>query len=100
MHGWRSWSKRRYQTIEKFVNKVIIMVIKNYTMEELPEILTAQHIADYLAISRRRVYELFQIKPVAGGIPNFDIGLSKRVDKQDFIDWIEARKREKEQKTG
>jgi hypothetical protein len=72
---------------------------KQHTLETLPEILTAQHIADYLKISRRRVYELFQIKPIAGGIPNFEIGLSKRVDKQDFIVWIEARKREKEQKT-
>jgi hypothetical protein len=71
---------------------------KKYTLETLPEILTAQIISDYLAISRRRVYELFQIKPTAGGIPNFEIGLSKRVDKQDFISWIEARKQEKAQK--
>jgi hypothetical protein len=69
-------------------------------METLPEILTAQHISDYLCISRRRVYELFQLKPSAGGIPNFDIGASKRVEKQDFIKWIEARKQEKAQKTG
>lgn len=72
---------------------------KQYTtLEMLPEVMTAQHIADYLSISRRRVYELFQLKPAAGGIPNFEIGLSKRVDKQDFINWIESRKREKEQK--
>lgn len=71
---------------------------QNYTIETLPEILTAQHISDFLIISRRRVYELFQIKPAAGGIPNFEIGLSKRVDKQDFLRWIKARKQEKEQK--
>lgn len=71
---------------------------RQYTLETLPEILTAQHIASYLGISRRRVYELFQKSPAAGGIPNFEIGLSKRVDKQDFICWIEARKAEKEQK--
>jgi hypothetical protein len=67
------------------------------TIESLPEILTAKHISDYLGISRRRVYELFQIKPQYGGIPNFDIGYSKRVDKRDFLLWIENRKREKVQ---
>jgi len=68
--------------------------------DELPDILTAQHISDYLGISRRRVYELFQWKPEVGGIPNFDIGFSKRVDKQDFLNWIEARKQEKSKKLG
>lgn len=71
------------------------MVNKNHTLEKLPDILTAQHISDYLSISRRRVYELFQLKPEAGGIPNFDIGLSKRVEKQDFIGWIKAQKEAK-----
>lgn len=70
------------------------------TMENLPEILTAQHIATYLSISRRRVYELFQINPDSGGIPNLEIGVSKRVDKDDFIAWIQARKDEKISKGG
>ena len=64
-------------------------------IDELPEIITAQHIATYLGISRRRVYELFQTVPKYGGIPNFDIGASKRVEKKDFVEWIEARKGEK-----
>ncbi len=68
-------------------------------IDELPEIITAQHIAKYLEISRRRVYELFQITPKAGGIPNFEIGLSKRVEKKDFLRWIEARKIEKTQRS-
>jgi len=62
------------------------------TMEELPEILTAQNIADYLTISRRRVYELLEINPEYGGIPCLAIGASKRVDKDDFCQWIEDRK--------
>ncbi|MDQ0221365.1 DNA-binding protein [Peribacillus cavernae] len=61
-------------------------------MESLPNILTAQHIADYLGISRRRVYELMQISEEAGGIRCFSIGLSKRVDKEDFFQWIEMKK--------
>lgn len=60
-------------------------------IENMPDILTAQNIADYLGISRRRVYELFQMKPEHGGIPNFDIGLTKRVRKQDFVEWIDQR---------
>jgi len=64
-------------------------------ISELPEILTAQHIADYLGISRRRVYEFFQLKPNAGGIPNFEIGITKRVEKNDFIQWIRTKKSEK-----
>lgn len=64
--------------------------------EQLPDILTAQHIADYLKISRRRVYELLQLKEEAGGIRCFEIGLSKRVDKIDFLNWIERQKQRKE----
>lgn len=71
------------------------------TTETMPEILTARHIAEYLQISRRRVYELFQLKPEAGGIPNFSLGFtkkcSKRAKKQDFLDWIEARSQGKRQ---
>lgn len=71
------------------------MPIKCTTKESLPDILTAQHISDYLGICRRRVYELFQLSTEEGGIPNFDIGLSRRVVKEDLIDWIKERKREK-----
>ena len=65
------------------------------SLQDMPEILTAQDIADYLKISRRRVYELFQLSPDIGGIPNFEIGLSKRVMKEDFLGWLEQRKKEK-----
>ena len=68
--------------------------------DNLPEILTAQNISDYLKISRSRIYEMFQIPPGMGGIPNFEIGNSKRVDKQDFLEWIEARKKDKSKKLG
>lgn len=64
-------------------------------MEELPKILTAQDIAKYLRVSRGSVYELMKLNPSSGGIPSFDIGLSKRVERKDFLDWVESRKREK-----
>ncbi|WP_023987478.1 helix-turn-helix domain-containing protein [Paenibacillus polymyxa] len=74
------------------------MSIKIRSLEELPEILSAQLIANYLGISRSTVYTLFQTKPQFGGIPNFEVGNSKRADKKDFINWIESRKQEKKEK--
>lgn len=68
------------------------------SLDELPEILTAQDIAKYLRISRGSVYELFKIRPEQGGIPNIAIGLSRRVEKKDFLNWIEAKKQEKASK--
>lgn len=70
--------------------------LKLVTWESLPDTLTAQHIADFLQISRRRVYELFQLHKEYGGIPNFEIGISKRADKLDFEKWLIQRKVEKE----
>lgn len=64
------------------------------TLEELPDILSAQHISNYLGVSRTTVYTLFQTNPDRGGIPSFNVGNSKRADKSDFIRWIEARKKE------
>ncbi len=58
------------------------------TWDSLPDTLTAMHISQFLQISRRRVYELFQVDAEEGGIPNFEIGASKRVDKDDFKKWI------------
>lgn len=61
--------------------------------DELPDVLTAQHISTFLGISRRRVYELLKLSPGYGGIPNFSIGISKRVEKDDFKKWIDERKK-------
>jgi len=63
--------------------------------DELPDVLAAQDIADIFKISRRRVYELFQLKPEYGGIPNYEIGNSKRADKEDVRDWKESLKKRK-----
>lgn len=65
---------------------------KYSTWDELPDTLTALHISQFLGISRRRVYELFQLHVNYGGIPNFEIGISKRVEKKDFKEWIERKK--------
>lgn len=63
------------------------------TLDAYPEILTAQHIADYLHISRRRVYELLEMPFSQGGIPCIVIGLSKRVQKETFIKWMHQKEK-------
>jgi hypothetical protein len=64
------------------------------TLGDYPEILTAAHIAEYLHISRRRVYELFKLSQANGGIPCIEIGLSKRVKKDSFVTWLSSREQE------
>lgn len=66
--------------------------------DELPDVLTAQDIADYEKVSRTRVYELFDLSPKCGGIPNYSIGISRRVEKGDFDLWRKKRKEEANKK--
>lgn len=54
----------------------------------MPDVLTAQAIATYLVISRRRVYELLDLKVEYGGIANFKVGTSRRVFKAKFEEWL------------
>ncbi|MEB1808958.1 MAG: helix-turn-helix domain-containing protein [Bacillaceae bacterium] len=68
---------------------------KYNTWDSLPDTLTANHISHFLGISRRRVYELFQTHIDQGGIPNYEIGISKRVDKEDLKLWITQQKEKK-----
>jgi excisionase family DNA binding protein len=72
---------------------------KLLVLDELPEVLTPQHCADYLRISRRRVYEFCQLTPEAGGIPSWRIGASWKIDKEDLIRWKEDQKKAR-QSTG
>lgn len=67
---------------------MIEKVRQTITFEEFPDILTAKHISNHLHLSKVRVYELFRLSGPAGGIKSFDIGRSKRVVKQDYLDWL------------
>lgn len=59
------------------------------TLEELPEVLTAQQIADYLGLARLTIYELYKMPVDRGGIPNFPIGKrTRKTIKSDFIVWL------------
>lgn len=50
--------------------------------DDLPDILTPQLIADFLHISRKRVYEMMDLSPEHGGIPSFRVGRrGRRVEK-------------------
>lgn len=66
---------------------------KILTADEMPDILSAQLIANYLGLSRSTIYSLFDVNPEFGGIPNFSIGISRKVDKQVFFNWLESRKK-------
>lgn len=61
-------------------------------LDDLPDIITADILANFLHLSKRRVYELMDINPEYGGIPKVQIGRSKRVFKPDFIKWLDQRR--------
>ncbi|WP_239672899.1 helix-turn-helix domain-containing protein [Mangrovibacillus cuniculi] len=63
--------------------------------DDLPDVLTARHIAEFLELSRSTIYELFNEKEEHRGIPNFAIGSSKRVLKSDLREWISSQKENK-----
>jgi excisionase family DNA binding protein len=54
----------------------------------LPPVLTAQDITNYLNISKSKAYDLFKEK----GFPTIVIGGNKRVNKDDFLNWLENQK--------
>ncbi|WP_010278905.1 helix-turn-helix domain-containing protein [Paenibacillus senegalensis] len=60
---------------------------------DLPDVCTPQIAADFLGISRSRIYEYCQLSPEANGIPSYTIGGSRKIDKQDLLQWKEAQKK-------
>lgn len=71
--------------------------MKSINIEDLPQVLTAQHIADYLILARNTVYDLYKLPPERGGIPNFRVGNSRRVMKTDFISWINQQRNQQDE---
>ena len=68
---------------------------KYTTWNSLPEYLTAKQLADFLGISRKKIYQLFQTPSVYGGIRSFKMGATNKVNKDDLINWILNKKKEK-----
>ncbi|MNW46964.1 Helix-turn-helix domain protein [compost metagenome] len=60
--------------------------------DNLPDILTPQQVANYLGISRKKVYELCQLKQEHGGLSSFTIGKSRKVEKSVLLKWISSPK--------
>lgn len=54
----------------------------------LPPVLTAKDIQKYLNVSQSKAYEIFNAK----GFPTIIIGGNKRVNKDDFLNWLECQK--------
>ncbi|WP_052092218.1 helix-turn-helix domain-containing protein [Paenibacillus sp. FSL H7-0357] len=71
---------------------------KRVSLEELPPVLRAQDIADYLIMARNTVYDLYDMPIEFGGIPNMKIGNGRRTIKEDFILWLESKKKEQRDK--
>lgn len=67
--------------------------LKNKRIEDLPDILTPQQVADYLGISRKKVYELCQMKPDYGGLQSFSIGKSRKIEKSTLLIWLDSLKK-------
>ncbi|NBI30926.1 DNA-binding protein [Chengkuizengella sp. YPA3-1-1] len=63
----------------------------NY-IQDLPDILSAQHIKKILHISERRAYEIMELK----SFPLIRIGRSKRVSKDSFFSWLHEQERKDE----
>lgn len=55
-------------------------------LAQLPDILSPQQVADFVGIARQRVYDACQ----SGDLKSFTIGASRKIDKQDMLDWIES----------
>lgn len=54
-------------------------------ISDLPDVLTAQEVADFLQISKEHVYAMIRREE----IPFFKLGRLVRIPKQDFIKWID-----------
>lgn len=62
--------------------------MSKYTMETLPDIISAAILKDYLGISRAGAYNILN----SYGFPTLVIGNRKLVMKKDFLKWLERHK--------
>lgn len=58
-------------------------------MAELPEVLKAKDVSDFLNVSSRYAYEIME----RNDFPTIRIGRSKRVLKEDFFKWLNSQKK-------
>jgi excisionase family DNA binding protein len=64
--------------------------LRNLPLNEMPEMLTVQHVAAYLGLSRNTVYSLYQKNKEQSGLPSFKTGNSRRIRKSALIEWVDS----------
>lgn len=57
--------------------------------EDYPLVLTADHIAEIMSVSKRIAYEIMEYK----GFPLIRLGRLKRVNRESFFGWLENKGR-------
>ena len=62
--------------------------MSNYTLETLPDIISAAVLKEYLGISRAGAYNILNSR----GFPTLIIGNRKLVMKKDLLKWLEKHK--------
>lgn len=72
------------------------MVDKKVHINALPDILTPQQAADFLGISRRRIYEFCQRPLKSGGLSSFRLGATRKIKKAALLDWVDRRETQEE----
>lgn len=81
--------------LEESLNKVNQYENKSKTeFDDLPDVLQAKDIANFLHIGKTHVYEYLKTPVEAGGIRSFRYGKQAgavRCMKSDFISWIKSR---------
>lgn len=60
------------------------------TIQDLPLVLTVEHIATILGISKHKAYQVMEYK----GFPLIRVGRSKRVYRDKFFKWLESHSNE------
>jgi len=63
--------------------------VKITNIEQLPDILSPQQIADFVGIARQRVYDACQSRELR----SFTIGASRKIDKRDMLEWIDSHRK-------
>jgi excisionase family DNA binding protein len=58
-------------------------------LDDLPEILSASMVGDYLGVDRKVIYDLLNNKPEYGGMISFRVGSQRRIRKDDLVNWID-----------
>lgn len=58
-------------------------------INDLPEIMSAAMVGEYLGVDRKVIYDLLNNKPEYGGLPSFRVGSQRRIRKDDLTEWIE-----------